>query len=198
MAGDTMTLEEYEAWLDDLANGAMRPALDRVLHETALVGEAKLKQNISQRLRTRSARLIRSATASVVGGDEPGVKLQAGGPGREIPYAKSQEDGATISPRNGRYLTIPFPNGPAMTGAGVPRYPNARAVGPLTLFKSKAGRLMLGKVVGNRMEAWYILHPGPIVIRGKHYMRDAAVETSKHMQRRLSELLQSTLENPEP
>jgi hypothetical protein len=198
----TLTLEEYEAWLQDLVDGSMRPALDRVLHETALVGEANLKGNISQRLNTRSARLIRSAQGDVVGGDHPGVVLRAGGPGRSIPYAKAQESGATVSPVNGRYLTIPFPGGPALTGAGVPRYPNARAAGPLQLFKAKSGRLMLGKRVGQgssaRMQAWYILHPGPITIRGKHYMRDAAKTTSEHMTRRLSELLEATLENPEP
>lgn len=193
-----MTLEEYEQWLDDLVEGSMRPKLLEVLHETALVGEAHLKTNISQRLRTRSARLIRSAAGDVVDGEDLGVKLSVGGPGQEIPYAKAQEDGAVVSPVNGRYLTIPFPNGPALTGAGVPRYPNARAAGPLTFFRAKSGRLMLGKVQGGRMQAWYILHPGPIQIRGKHFMRDAAKSTSEHMTRRLSDLLKATLEEPEP
>lgn len=100
-------------------------------------------------IQTRSGALRRSFGFALGGsGADAELKLFSAG----LPYARTQEYGGTIRPKNKRYLTIPLPD--ALTPAGVlkggarlvPRGKGyATADGdPTFIFRSKRGNLLVG------------------------------------------------------
>lgn len=105
---------------------------EKVLHrsflDAALLVEGKLKSNISgSMLKVRSGRL-RSSIGSMVTSSGDSIKATIGSgvrSGERVEYANIHETGGTITPKKGRYLTIPI--GDARTPAGVTRF-SARAL----------------------------------------------------------------------
>jgi hypothetical protein len=190
------TLPEFAARLRKLESGEMQKRLLRLATAAALTGEAEVKQNMSLRLRTRSGRLKRSGKGEVRTGKGTtlDVVISAGSQrgGAPLPYAGAQEYGATIRPK-GRYLTIPLSGGPAVTPAGEARYTSARQAPNLVPWRSKSGRLFLVQFKPSGPELWYLLHPGPIQIKGKHFVRDAAKTTEAWILPRLARLLESAI-----
>lgn len=85
-----------------------------------------------------------------------------------LPYARMQEYGGTIRPKNKRYLTIPLPD--ALTPAGIMKG-GARLVSkgskyttadgdPTFIFRSKAGKLLIGSRAKNgATKLLYVLRP---------------------------------------
>jgi hypothetical protein len=86
-------------------------------------------------LHVRSGDLRRSMAAMPVEEDSHGLR---GGmiAGQGLPYGRIQEEGGTIVPKNGQYLTIPI--GEALTSAGVARFaaPDAEAEGYKTFVRN--------------------------------------------------------------
>ena len=194
------TLEEFADRLRKLESGEMQKRLVRLATAGALVGEAKVKENISLRLRTRSGRLKRSGKGEVrtLQGKGLLLVLSAGSQrgGKPLIYAGAQEFGATIRPKKGRYLAIPLSGGPAVTPAGEPRYTSARRAPNLVPWRSKSGRLFLVQFTRTGLTPWYVLHPGPIKIKPKHFVRDAAKSTEAWLLPRLAKLLAAALAQP--
>lgn len=90
-------------------------------------------------------------------------------------YAYMLERGGTITPKGGHLLAWPVISGPAVTGAGIPRYAGPRSFpGKLFFHKdAKTGRMYLAQVIpGNRKGAGpglqYVYHLAPqVTIRAR-------------------------------
>jgi hypothetical protein len=89
----------------------VRAAAAQVVTQTALVGEAELRQSLSGRvLQRRKGNLLRSLRSELRGsGARTVVTLILGN--REAPYAAVHEFGATIRAKNGPYLHFRLPDG---------------------------------------------------------------------------------------
>ncbi len=89
----------------------VRAAAAQVVTQTALVGEAELRINLSGRvLQRRSGNTLRSIRSELRGsGARTVVTLIVGG--REAPGARANEEGATIVPRRAVYLHFKLPGG---------------------------------------------------------------------------------------
>jgi hypothetical protein len=142
----------------------------------ALDAEARAKRLATTRMRVRTGRLRNEIRGDVVS-TQQGVAVRLSvGLGRELAYARAQEEGATIVPRRGRFLAIPLPG--ALTSAGVLRARFARpgglrAVASLFAVRRPGKRTLLAEKKGDGILPLFVLHPGPVRIRGKHFLRDA-------------------------
>lgn len=129
--------------------------LPRQIAEVLTVGglqaEAEAKKNATAILHVRSGRLRRSIHTEVTAtSDGAQMALRAGGD-KEVVYARIHEVGGTIVPKNGKFLAIPL--APALTGAGVSRYPSPRDVPGLS-FRGNPAR---GVLVDKAGTPWYAL-----------------------------------------
>jgi hypothetical protein len=78
------------------------------------------------------------------------VRMVVGG--KDAPHAVTHELGGTITPRRGKYLTVPLPSALANSGALSGKYrirpvgggKYATDAGPTFIFKSRAGNLIVG------------------------------------------------------
>jgi hypothetical protein len=106
-------------------------------------------------------------------------------------YATFLIKGGTITPKKGKYLAIPV--GPALTGAGVGRYPSARDVPGLVFIpKTRAGNAILAKVEGkgrNRHIVPYFVLKTSVTIGAHDYV--SAVR--ERLEQRVAEELPATL-----
>lgn len=116
-------------------------------------------------IQTRTGALRRSLGFAVLDkGINSELKLFSAG----LPYARIQEEGGTIRPKNKRYLTVPLPA--ALTAAGVlkggarlvpsgAKYKTADG-DPTFIFRSKRGHLLVGARAKNgRTRLLYVLKP---------------------------------------
>lgn len=87
--------------------------------------------------------------------------------GSWVPYARIQDQGGKIAPRNVKYLTIPFPDGPVLTGAGVARG-SARDF-DLHFYQSQSGTPLLVEGYGPDMIPYFILRRDPVNLPGTGY-----------------------------
>lgn len=77
-------------------------------------------------------------------GDEMEERIFITGPGAA--YARKQEEGGWILPKNGKLLAWPVQNGPAATPSGAPRFSGPRSyAGNLFFFKAKTGSMFLAE-----------------------------------------------------
>lgn len=147
----------------DLAR--VKPELPKMMRQaltlTALDAEAQAKRNATDRLRVRTGRL-RSSIQSQVEEAGGGVRVVVQAGDAEVPYARIQEEGGTITPRNARFLAIPV--GPALTSAGVSRFASPRDVQGLHFAK--------GTLKDQQGQTWYILKQS-VAIKGRRYLGDA-------------------------
>lgn len=168
---DTITIDEFAQRLHGLAAGRLRGILLRDVTAGALQAERRAKGMATTRLKRRSGRLAASiaGTATAVS-DGVELRLRAGGRtgGDDVRYAGTQEFGATITPKRGKWLAIPV--SPAvLTGAGVAKYLSARDA-PLDLhFQHLAG----GKAGLFDKNGLHYLLVKRVTIPPKHYLRDA-------------------------
>lgn len=171
-----VTLEEWARRLTTVAPDEFRRRLTVELRALALRGEREAKLLAGSRLRVRSGRLRSSIRGDVIAEGEGrlSVRLSAGLE-RELEYARAQEEGATITPRRGRYLAIPLPG--ALTPAGVLRSRfvrpgGLRAVASLFAVRRPGRRTLLAEAKGDGILPMFVLHEGPVRIRGRHFLRD--------------------------
>lgn len=155
-----MTLAEFQARLKD-APTRLPGVIHRALLTSALAMERSAKLNATTKPRARSGRL-RASISGTVEADTGGYRLtlSAGGTGGrgEVNYARLQEEGGTVTARAGGYLRIPL--APALTGAGVDRFPGPLRVVAPNLFRVVPvnGRLFLEKTSGSGAgQFWYVL-----------------------------------------
>lgn len=184
-----MTLEELEAQVKTLADGGLWRRVRRAVQVSAAEGHARAVELARSRLSVRTGSLSRSIAwrleADTAGEVEAVIEA-----GRGLAY--NHEDDAIVRPTRARMLRIPLP--PALTGAGVDRFGTPLRVtgaGQFHMIRGKSGRLLLVK--SDTGEPWYLLHPGPIQQRGRHYLRDAGQEAAKALEARLERIAGSLL-----
>jgi hypothetical protein len=103
---------------------AMRPELERIGNEWERAVGARFSGETGQTsLHGRTGALSRSLSSKVTGSSLGDLKLSCVSQGTN--YARIQEYGGEVLPRNGKYLTIPLPGN--KTAAGVARI-SARAL----------------------------------------------------------------------
>jgi hypothetical protein len=127
----------------------------------------------SRTLSTRTGKALQSIQDSVkVTGDTfDDVQGQIGG----IFYLRIQEYGGTITPKKGKYLTVPLPA--ALDGAGVPLRASARDWEKTFVIRSKSGNLLICRREGKQIVPLYVLVT-QVVIPPRLGMRNA-LETGR-------------------
>lgn len=156
--------------------------LRRACLSLGLEAEGHTKKNATTAPKVRRGTLRRSikgGVETVVGGLE--IYVSAGG-GVADHYAAAQEDGATIRPRNGRFLAIPV--GAALTASGVPRYRSPRQVAGLRFVSIRGGAMGLlvraGGKKGERAETLFVLVTSSR-IPATHYLKRAMERIRPHL-----------------
>jgi hypothetical protein len=205
-----VTLAEYQRSLHRLANGGARRLLRKAALTSALEGEriAKTETYPAAGLRVRSGRLRASIGGSSREADEGAeLVLSAGGSraGRDVVYAGVHEglnpDGSrrtstTIRPKNGRYLRVPL--GPAMTGAGVDRFPGRlreTGAGLFAVAMTRGKKLVLvhqgsGRTRGG--DAWYALVP-QVTVPARPFLRPALEKVRPIVAERIAKGLEEAI-----
>ena len=159
-----MTIDEFRERLDEAIRvGAIGDAIIETGHTLAFMMERGAKQRVTggNPLNVRTGKLrqsIKPTVRSIRGGVRAGV--QAGS--KLVPYAAIHETGRTrdgkdrIEAKSGKFLRIPFPDGPGVTKAGQDRFHSAMGRGEEFQFVPlKGDRGML--VNRFTMEPWYLL-----------------------------------------
>ena len=197
-----MTPAELAERLRGVGRDRLVAAVRKEVVKAGLRAEGAAKELAGSRMQVRSGALRRSIQSSVT--DEDGgfaLRLRAGAGSRELRYARIHEEGGEIIPKNGKFLAIPWPGGPAVTAGGVSRYASPRDVPDLHFQATRggAGGLLLkdipGKGKNNRSaksEIWYVL-VRKVNIKAKRYLGDAMdperERLSAHLQETLAHLL---------
>ena len=184
-----MTPEEAARRLRAVTPERVITALRAGLTGAALKGQKAAVVNCKRVLRVRTGRLSQSIAGKIEPGAETDVirlTLAAGGRvagGADVNYAATHEFGATITPKNAKMLRIPFPGGPALTGAGVDRFATplrATGAGLFAIQKTAGGKLVLvntaakGKAAGR---PWYVLKRS-VKIPARPFLRPAVDEVA--------------------
>ena len=154
----------------------------RVLASAAAEAEALGKLNATRLLRVRTGRLRNSIIGDALQQQEGWLLRLRAGNLQDVVYARTQEEGATIRPKNARYLAIPLDPGPAVTGAGVSSYNSPRQVPGLSVRRSSGGNLSL---VDDTGRPWYVLRKS-VRIRGKFYLKRALNEIEGRLPQQLA------------
>ncbi len=183
-------LNHFTRDLEIAAAGSFRRFLHQQLERVRLAGEETARLAATTRLRVRTGRLRNSITSQLQrreGAFE--ITLSAGGGRRPVEYAAAQEYGASIRPRRGRYLAIPLPG--ALTAAGALRARFAvpgglRMVGGLFAVRGRSGRMLLVEKKGKGIQPLFVLHPGPIRIREKAFLRSGILRMERELAQALA------------
>lgn len=184
-----MTIEEFRDRLKEaVRTGAMSDAIVETGHALAFMMERQAKHRVTggNPLNVRTGKLrqsIKPTVKEIKGGVRAGV--QAGS--KRVPYAAIHETGQTrdgsdrIKPKNGKYLRIPFPNGPATTRTGRDRFQSAIKGGAEFQFvKLKGDKGML--VHRFSMEPWYLLVKS-VKIKKRPYLEPSRKNAEKRLPR---------------
>lgn len=189
-----MNPQQLLARLQALGGSGLRNALRPVVLDAVVDLEGRAKDNITARMFQRSGHLRRSIAASAEDvGTDVYLHLRAGGTtsqGRSVVYARIQEEGGVIRPRNAKYLRIPLK--PARTRAGSDRYATPLRITGAGQFVCVLvnNRLFLYKVTdqGNKSQKpWYVLTKGPITVRPRYFLRDARDSVARELPGRIQE-----------
>jgi hypothetical protein len=112
-------------------------------------------------------------------GDSQDAVLVLGADRKKAAYAAAQEYGATITPKHGRYLTVPI--GPALTAKGVARVSarefisNPQSLGFESSFVNRAKTAILGRREDGQVEPVFALK-ARVVIPERSYLRSTVTE----------------------
>ena len=171
-----ITYDEFAARLSRVSSGQFLKSIRQEASLLSRRAQTDARSNAEPpRLRVRTGRLRNSIFSQLTTSrDGLTIKLSAGGAvgGKPVRYARIQERGGTITPKNGKWLAAPF--GPALTAAGVPRFTSARAYGDQLRFQQFRGNLA-GLIHRDSGEIYYFLFKS-VTIKPKWYMRDAFEE----------------------
>lgn len=190
------TLDQFAQDLRTESGGKLRARIQTLMATLAMKGEGYAKINVSRKLHSRTGALMGSVAGSALAGSEGiGVELRAGGTsrtGKPVPYAAVHEYGATITGN----LRIPIRNGPALTGAGVDRYPPPLRQTGAGLFFRKGNALF--KRSDPEGDAWYALKR-QVKIPKRPYLRPAIEKLRREMPNELQPLVRASVLNmPSP
>lgn len=134
----------------------------------------RLKMNVTNRiLKVRTGRL-RASLNKMMKVDAEGLKTIVGsgvGVGRRVKYATILEVGGVIIPKRAKFLTIPLR--PALTKAGVTKYPSARDYPNTIVFKN-----MIWQKEGRKLVPLFVLKK-EVKIPAKRYMYKTAKQVAK-------------------
>jgi len=187
------TPEQLVDVFSEAARTRFRDALLNGSKRLALFAEAEGRKNATERLRVRSGNLRRSITGSVAAqSDGASVELTAGGRtgGKDVPYAATQEFGATITPVRRQWLALPAQD--VQTGAGVSRYASPRDYPtPLVFVLINARRAILLDPADGRTK-WSLRKE--VTIKPKWYIRDAMTTTASQVPDVMSSALSVSVE----
>ena len=184
-----MTPDEAVRRLRTVTPERVIDALRAGLTGAALKGQKAAVLNCKRVLRVRTGRLSQSIAGKIEPGsasDAVKLTLSAGGrvaAGADVKYAATHEFGATITPKNAKMLRIPFPGGPALTGAGVDRFATplrATGAGIFAIQKTAGGKLVLVNTAARGKAAsrpWYILKQS-VKIPARPFLRPAFDEVA--------------------
>jgi hypothetical protein len=129
-----------------------------------------IKKTINEMFpKSRTGDMMRSYSAQFV--EEKNGSISAGA-FSDLAYARIQDEGGTLKPRDMKYLSIPMRKLP------VGKWPRHFAKGALTLIKSKAGNLLLVKFVGKlkkKFDVYFLLRKS-VTLKGKNYLDKAESE----------------------
>lgn len=190
------TAADLAAKIRAMGPGGFARVVGVALIKTAFRGESAAKDNVRTVLNVRSGHLARSITGFVrQGSGGPEAVIRAGGriPGvvEPVRYAATHEYGATILPRNGKYLRWPLP--PALTGAGVDRYGGplrTMAPGVFRVVRVQGEGIFLVHIPSG--QRWYRLIR-KATIRARPFLRPAARDAADRFPRYLAEALDRAL-----
>lgn len=118
-----------------------------------------------------------------------GVRHRRKAPGHwqvtsSVPYGAAHEFGATITPKKGKYLSIPV--GKALTASGVPRYASPRQVPDLVYIERKGKKPILAKKKRNGGLDVYFVLVKKTVLRKKRWMGSALEEQKDKIEARVA------------
>jgi hypothetical protein len=149
--------------------------VDKGLLETT--GHIKKNKLSGQLLKVRTGTLRRSIEQR---SRARGKKI-TGTIGSRLPYAKIQEEGGTVRPKKGQYLTIPTQF--AKTAAGVVRG-GARSFANTFIQRSKRGNLLIFQKTGDGIIPLFLLVKS-VRIKPKHYLRKGMTDKIDSIQRHI-------------
>lgn len=194
-----MTLDELrQKWLEAATGRLAREVLATASRAVA-VAEGESRDLARTRLRRRTGNLSRSITGTVEGWPSVTMGLRAGGGAEDVRYAALQEYGGTVRPKGHPFLAIPV--GPALTPAGVPRYPGGpRTVPvPLAVAQTRNRDFVLVEAHGRRTKGgrlssvqgvvWYILRR-QVTVPAHRFVRDPFDAMVRALPQQMSEALQ--------
>lgn len=140
----------------DVSADFVRAFSDERLRKSGSPRDGDGEGGIRQALFRRTGSLARGLTFKVTGGSAADLESRIGWTDAfSAKRAIVHEDGATIRPRNSKFLTIPLKE--AMTPAGVSRQPNARSWPNTFFMTSKAGNLLIAQKRGKGFVPLYVL-----------------------------------------
>jgi hypothetical protein len=146
----------------------------------ALVSYVKLEKLAGQILNYRTRTLSRALFSRVdLDAGSKDAVLTIGADGTKAPYARAQEYGAVIRPKNGQFLTIPV--GVNLTGNGVQRVSarefiaNPGALGFETSFVNRRRTAIMGATRGQKPEPVFALKT-EVTLAERSYLRSAVTD----------------------
>ena len=153
------SLDDFQKRIAALGAGGLIRSLKNAMTTTMMDAETYAKVNATTRPKVRTGNLRQSIRSSVKM-DSGGItgELEAGR-GTRHAYAAMQEFGKKGHSKSGGFLRIPIKGGPALTAAGVDRYPSplkSTAPGEFFVIKGPKG-MVLKRTDDPDGDAWYAL-----------------------------------------
>lgn len=170
----TTSIQQLQRRLGALGQTGLPALMLKEAEKAALETVTTAKRLVVSRKQVGSGRLRDSIRAKVeVGGNGLVIRLSAG-----VSYGPIQEEGGTVTGKP--WLKIPLRG--------------ASEGGKLFTVKLKDGRLFLARQSGSGLAFAYRLHPGPIRIKGGHFLRDALAEVQPKLKVALEKAVLAAIE----
>ena len=187
---EVVTMQEFVRALSE-SPSELRSELLKALGRVGVEAERQAALNATTRLNVRTGRLRASIRSRILGkGKNVAVSVSAGGGrgSKEVKYARIQEEGGTVVPRNGQWLSIPV--GDNLTAAGVARIPSPRMVSGLYFVPGRSGNLLAFAPGGRLM---FVLVKS-VRITAKHYLRDGVKAAARSVPTEVNAAVRRVLE----
>lgn len=158
---------DVERYLADLGVAIDKQQVKALL-DAALHAEGELKQTIAEMFSSGgTGDLARNPKATLL---EVDGEVKSSGVFMDLVYARIQDQGGTIYPKNVKNLSIPLSAEAKTPG----KWPRHWAPGKLRFHKSKAGnKLLVEDTARGKFKPHYVLKPS-VTIRGRGHIKRAA------------------------
>jgi hypothetical protein len=178
---------------------ARRIALDVIRESTKNVSNDLLM------VRTGTLRRYITATlTSQLSEDDTGVRTGLPKGDTEAKIARVHDEGATIRPTMHQFLRVPLQA--ATTSAGVDRYAGLhlcmhKVDPPIFAFRSKAGKLLLGRRIGEgkaaHLEVLYALVP-QVTLKARHWWTGAVKAVQMRVPNHIETVMRKIIQGEQP